>query len=138
MLKNPSCRVNESLWWSCNLTLFAQGLWKAVYVMLLAAFSSFFCDLAPQLGCWAAARIMHIIMLRGILRAPLTFFDTTPTGRIIGRFAKDIDVVDTAMPQQISDSVYCLFEVMLTLCSIHFPPLSYFLHFSCIIMHSLK
>lgn len=102
-----------------------------MYVMLLTAFSSFFCDLAPQLGCWAAARIMHVVMLRGILRAPLTFFDTTPTGRIIGRFAKDIDVVDTTMPQQISDSVYCLFEVMLTLCSIHFP-LSYFQNFSCI------
>jgi ABC-type multidrug transport system fused ATPase/permease subunit len=99
-----------------------------MYVMLLTAFSSFFCDLAPQLGCWAAARFLHIVMLRGILRAPLTFFDTTPTGRIIGRFAKDIDVVDTTMPQQISDSVYCLFEVRVTLCSIHFPP-SYFHNF---------
>ncbi|PNF24809.1 hypothetical protein B7P43_G15136 [Cryptotermes secundus] len=86
-----------------------------MYVMLLTAFSSFFTDLAPQLGCWAAARIMHIVMLRGILRAPLTFFDTTPTGRIIGRFAKDIDVMDTSMPHQISDSIYCLFEVIATL-----------------------
>jgi ABC-type multidrug transport system fused ATPase/permease subunit len=102
-----------------------------MYVMLLTAFSSFFGDLAPQLGCWAAARIMHIIMLRGILRAPLTFFDTTPTGRIIGRFAKDIDVVDTSMPHQISDSLYCLFEVMLTLCSIHFA-LSYFHRISAV------
>lgn len=58
---------------------------------------------------------MHIVMLRGILRAPLTFFDTTPIGRIIGRFAKDVDVVDTTIPQQISDLVYCLFEVMLTI-----------------------
>jgi ATP-binding cassette subfamily C (CFTR/MRP) protein 1 len=84
-------------------------------VVLLAAFASFFCDLAPQLGCWTAARVMHIVMLRGILRAPLTFFDTTPIGRIIGRFAKDVDVVDTTIPQQISDLVYCLFEVMLTI-----------------------
>jgi ATP-binding cassette subfamily C (CFTR/MRP) protein 1 len=96
-----------------------QGGGKTMFVVLLAAFASFFCDLTPQLGCWTAARVMHIIMLCSILRAPLTFFDTTPTGRIIGRFAKDVDVVDTTLPQQISDSIYCLFEVMLTLCCIH-------------------
>lgn len=79
---------------------------------VVVAVTSFFCDLAPQLGCWLAARQMHIVMLRGVLRAPLTFFDTTPIGRIISRFAKDIDVLDTSLPQQISDSIYCTFEVI--------------------------
>ena len=73
--------------------------------------ASFLCDLAPQLGCWLAGRQMHIVMLHGVMRAPLTFFDTTPIGRIISRFAKDVDVLDTALPQQISDTIYCLFEV---------------------------
>lgn len=80
---------------------------------VVVAVTSFFCDLAPQLGCWLAARQMHIVMLRGVLRAPLTFFDTTPIGRIISRFAKDVDVLDTSLPQQISDSIYCMFEVIL-------------------------
>lgn len=74
--------------------------------------TSFFCDLAPQLGCWLAARQMHIVMLRAVMRAPLTFFDTTPIGRIISRFAKDVDVLDTSLPPQISDTIYCLFEVI--------------------------
>jgi ATP-binding cassette subfamily C (CFTR/MRP) protein 1 len=91
-------------------------------IILLPAFGSFFCDLIPQLGCCTAAKIMHIVMLRGVLRAPLTFFDTTPTGRIIARFSKDIDVVDTTIPQELSDLIYCLFEVMLKLCGIHFNP----------------
>lgn len=78
----------------------------------VVAMASFFCDLAPQLGCWLAARQMHMLMLRSVMRAPLTFFDTTPTGRIISRFAKDVDVLDTSLPQQISDSIYCLFEVI--------------------------
>lgn len=82
--------------------------------------TSFLCDLAPQLGCWLAARQMHIMMLRVVMRAPLTFFDTTPTGRIISRFAKDVDVLDTSLPQQISDSIYCLFEVIATLVVISF------------------
>lgn len=55
---------------------------------------------------------MHLVMLHGVMRVPLTFFDTTPTGRIISRFAKDVDVLDTSLPQQISDSIYCLFEVI--------------------------
>lgn len=78
----------------------------------VVALASFFCDLAPQLGCWLAARQMHIVMLRAVMRAPLTFFDTTPIGRIISRFAKDVDVLDTSLPPQISDTIYCLFEVI--------------------------
>lgn len=78
----------------------------------VVAIASFFCDLAPQLGCWLAARQMHIVMLRAVMRAPLTFFDTTPIGRIISRFAKDVDVLDTSLPPQISDTIYCLFEVI--------------------------
>ncbi|KAK0089852.1 hypothetical protein PV325_005159 [Microctonus aethiopoides] len=68
-----------------------------------------------RLGCWLAARQMHLVMLRGVMRASLNFFDTTPTGRIISRFAKDVDILDTSLPQQISDSNYCLFEVIATL-----------------------
>lgn len=77
----------------------------------VVAIASFCCDLAPQLGCWLAARQMHLVMLHGVMRVPLTFFDTTPTGRIISRFAKDVDVLDTSLPQQISDTIYCFFEV---------------------------
>ncbi|GLV32342.1 Multidrug-Resistance like Protein 1 [Carabus blaptoides fortunei] len=79
------------------------------------AFASFFCDLAPQLGCWFAARAMHLTMLAGIMRAPLVFFETTPQGRLLARFSKDIDVLDTGLPQQISDTIYCCFEVVATL-----------------------
>ncbi|CAK9795197.1 Multidrug resistance-associated protein 1 [Anthophora quadrimaculata] len=99
-----------------------QDMYLGVYggLGLGQAMASFFCDLAPQLGCWLAARQMHIMMLRAVMRAPLPFFDTTPTGRIIARFAKDVDVLDTSLPQQISDSIYCLFEVIATLVVISF------------------
>ncbi|XP_076227007.1 multidrug-Resistance like Protein 1 isoform X2 [Nomia melanderi] len=118
-----------SVWSNDNLTDYnntfnraKQDMYLGVYggLGLGQAMASFFCDLAPQLGCWLAARQMHIVMLRAVMRSPLTFFDTTPTGRIISRFAKDVDILDTSLPQQISDSIYCLFEVVATLVVISF------------------
>src|SRR6187402_2561536 len=34
-----------------------------------------------------------------ILRAPVSFFDTTPLGRIMNRFSKDIDVMDNFLSE---------------------------------------
>ncbi|XP_054260595.1 multidrug resistance-associated protein 1-like [Macrosteles quadrilineatus] len=49
------------------------------------------------LGCVAASRFLHCSMLRRVLRAPMSFFDTTPLGRIINRFSRDIDICDTQL-----------------------------------------
>lgn len=78
---------------------------------IFTALSAFFTDLTPFLGCLIAAIHLHRKLLHGILRTPLSFFDTTPTGRILSRFSKDIDVVDVNLPHYISDTLYCLFEV---------------------------
>ncbi|GFO42105.1 multidrug resistance-associated protein 1 [Plakobranchus ocellatus] len=42
----------------------------------------------------AASRDLHSSMLRSVLRAPMSFFDTTPVGRLINRFSKDMEEVD--------------------------------------------
>lgn len=68
-------------------------------------------DLLPRLGCVIASISLHKALLFGTMRAPLTFFDTTPTGRILSRFSKDIDVIDTQIPTELSDLIYVIFEV---------------------------
>ncbi|VDD93650.1 unnamed protein product [Enterobius vermicularis] len=45
-----------------------------------------------------AASKLHNKMFRSILRANVQFFDTTPTGRILNRFSKDMDEIDIKLP----------------------------------------
>lgn len=35
-----------------------------------------------------ASRVMHSRLLNNMMRVPMLFFDTTPTGRVVNRFAK--------------------------------------------------
>ncbi|CAM9971891.1 unnamed protein product [Laminaria digitata] len=56
---------------------------------------------AFHLGLKASKRL-HGALLRRVLHAPVSFFDTTPVGRIIQRFAKDTDQVDQQLISQIS------------------------------------
>ena len=41
-----------------------------------------------------AARLLHQALLHNKMRSPQSFFDTTPSGRILNRFSKDIYVID--------------------------------------------
>ena len=46
-----------------------------------------------------ASKVLHRNMLLRIMKSPMSFFDTTPLGRIVNRFAKDVDVCDNTLPQ---------------------------------------
>uniref|UniRef100_A0A9J7Z576 ATP-binding cassette sub-family C member 5 n=2 Tax=Cyprinus carpio TaxID=7962 RepID=A0A9J7Z576_CYPCA len=51
-------------------------------------------------GTLRASSRLHEELFQKILRSPMKFFDTTPTARILNRFSKDMDEVDTRLPFQ--------------------------------------
>ncbi|CAB4387319.1 unnamed protein product [Rhizophagus irregularis] len=46
-----------------------------------------------------AARTLHRNAIKRVIRAPTRFFDTTPLGRIINRFSKDVDTCDNLLSE---------------------------------------
>ncbi|NXY25826.1 MRP2 protein, partial [Atrichornis clamosus] len=66
-------------------------------------------------GAMRASRVMHQQLLSNILRVPMSFFDTTPTGRIVNRFAKDIFTVDETIPTSFRSWLSCFMAIISTL-----------------------
>ena len=48
-------------------------------------------------GSVRASISLHNNLLENILKAPMSFFDTSPLGRIVNRFSKDMDDVDNVL-----------------------------------------
>ncbi|CAO3570405.1 unnamed protein product [Mortierella alpina] len=45
------------------------------------------------------AKTLHDRLLKRVLRLPMSFFDTTPMGRILNRFSSDVSAVDSQLPE---------------------------------------
>lgn len=76
--------------------------------------------LVTAVGGLNASSILHNRMLAGVLRAPMSFFDTTPKGRIVNRFAKDIDFIDRSIPMTFSALLRLGFSVVGTIAVISY------------------
>ena len=59
-----------------------------------------------------ASKTLHSRMLKNILRSPMSFFDTTPLGRVLNRFSKDIYTIDEVIPRSIRMFLFTLFRII--------------------------
>ncbi|XP_054161203.1 multidrug resistance-associated protein 1-like isoform X2 [Oppia nitens] len=61
-----------------------------------------------------AAKRLYETLLSSVLQSPMSFFDTTPLGRIVNRFSKDIDILDTQMSSTLNLWLNCLLTILNT------------------------
>jgi ABC-type multidrug transport system fused ATPase/permease subunit len=59
-----------------------------------------------------ASKTLHRQMLKTVLRAPMSFFDMTPLGRIINRFSKDMYMIDESIPESLFWCIFCFFIIL--------------------------
>uniref|UniRef100_A0A8C0F438 Uncharacterized protein n=1 Tax=Bubo bubo TaxID=30461 RepID=A0A8C0F438_BUBBB len=85
----------------------ALGVSQALFLL--------FATLLCAHGAMRASRVMHQQLLSNILRVPMSFFDTTPTGRIVNRFAKDIFTIDETIPMSFRSWLSCFMAIISTL-----------------------
>lgn len=93
-----------------HLKKFTRGSGEEL-VLIVAAFAIYLAYLIPLLGCFRASKFLHQTLLRGILSAPLQFFETNPIGRILSRCAADVEGVDSILPTCFCEMLDCGFEV---------------------------
>lgn len=90
--------------------LFAVGVYGLLAIVVLLAW------LAERL-LWLyrsarAGAAIHDAALAGILSAPLRFFDRTPMGRILNRFARDMEAVDDHLTWNFEQSFKALSQTI--------------------------
>ena len=62
-----------------------------------------------------ASKSLFLELLQAVLFSPMGFFDTTPLGRIINRFSKDVYTVDEQLPQTVRAYIGTMARVFSTL-----------------------
>jgi ABC-type multidrug transport system fused ATPase/permease subunit len=72
-------------------------------------------------GTLRASRKLYQILLHRIMHAPMRFFDVTPLGRILNRFSKDFEYVDSSVPNDImyfAIQWLIIISAVLTVCAV--------------------
>jgi len=86
-------------WWTSDKFNLSMGVYIGVYAGLGAvqALLMFAFMVALSIFGTTASKTMLAAAMARVLRAPMSFFDTTPLGRITNRFSRDVDTMDNTL-----------------------------------------
>ncbi|KAG8935993.1 hypothetical protein FRC02_005189 [Tulasnella sp. 418] len=94
------------IWWQNDQFHETPGFYMGLYAALglLNAVFTFTLGGSMAVLSFYACETLHRQAVEKIFHAPMAFFDTTPLGRILGVFGKDVDIIDN----QLADSLRML------------------------------
>ncbi|CAG2102975.1 unnamed protein product [Medioppia subpectinata] len=77
-----------------------NGYFLGIYVSAIVLYAIFTLGstLLYRVGLVRVSALIHSDLLNSVMRTPLSFFDVTPTGRIINRFNRDIEMIGLLLP----------------------------------------
>ncbi|KAK7571720.1 hypothetical protein V3481_018928 [Fusarium oxysporum f. sp. vasinfectum] len=106
LILSQGSNITTSLWlswWTSKKFGFSEGVYIAAYACLgfSQALTAFLFSIAVSAFGTKAGKVMLHRAIYRVLRAPMSFFDTTPLGRIMNRFSNDVDVMDNTLTDAI-------------------------------------
>ncbi|PRP77744.1 putative multidrug resistance protein [Planoprotostelium fungivorum] len=98
-------KVGSDIWlshWSSQISndLHSPLYYLRIYIALSLSSSLllFVRVYMTERACLKASQKLHDSVLNRVLRAPMSFFDTTPIGRVLNVFSSDINTLDDSIP----------------------------------------
>ncbi|KAI0661576.1 ABC protein [Cubamyces menziesii] len=88
------------IWWQANTWNRPNSFYQTLYACLgvsQALFTFGVGAIMDEMGFFVSQNLHHE-SIRNIFYAPMAFFDTTPMGRILSVFGKDIENIDNQLP----------------------------------------
>ena len=115
-------------WWTSDKYGLQTGVYIGIYAALGAtqAMLTFTFMVSLSIFGTTASKAMLRRAIERVLRAPMSFFDTTPLGRITNRFSRDVDVMDNAL----SDAMRMYFFSVGSIVSVFALIIAYFHYFA--------
>jgi ABC-type multidrug transport system fused ATPase/permease subunit len=124
---NEFVRIGNDLW---LMTVWAEdllGLPTRSYQLVYASFGlglvvmTWLSIVVFVMAGYVAAKRFHERAVTSLFRSPIAFFESTPIGRIVNRFSRDMEVIDAPLPDAVFYLMYIvgmlLSTILIILCS---------------------
>lgn len=104
-------------WWATNKFGWSSNQYLLVYFLIFIANGIFIFIRSYILYFFLcrACKNFHERLLSRVMKMPMSFFDTTPSGRIINRFSKDTETIDIILPGIVVQFMGCIANIITTL-----------------------
>lgn len=131
LILSQGANITTSLWlswWTSNKFGYSTGQYIGTYAALgvVQALLMFAFSVSLSILGTRSSRVLLQLAMKRVLRAPMSFFDTTPLGRITNRFAKDVDTMDN----NLTDAMRMYFFTLAMIISVFILIIVYFHYFA--------